>query len=241
MKISFTLSTINSRRPYINNNKGNYFKNTFSFLWITILILKSQITSQTQISGCEDDYFLCNNFKCSKYSYCFYNSNDINSLNNKQYSAECVCMSGYDTNYSNFTSIYNNYSTNHSNIDITRCCYKLKELYYAFILECFLGFGLGYLYIENYNLFVLKFIFQSCICCIICFSGYCLNIDNGNNSNSMNNKRKNKQINSLFFFICNILNFILIAIFVIWKIVDFFLFGLNMVKDANGMPLNNLW
>jgi hypothetical protein len=33
----------------------------------------------------------------------------------------------------------------------------------------------------------------------------------------------------------------LVAIFIVWKIVDFFIFGLNLVKDTNGMRLYNEW
>lgn len=182
-----------------------------------------KINSQ-QIPGCEKEYFQCNSQRCSENSHCYYQTKDLILKNITEFSAECICVSGYGTY---------NMTTENSNT-IVRCCYKLKDLYMAFIYECFLGFGFGYLYLGNVTTFLIKLIFQASICCIVCFSGFCLNYDRENSPNREKSGR-------LIYKWCNIFNFILIAIFIIWRIVDFFLFGLNLVKDKNGMPLNNDW
>ena len=115
-----------------------------------------------------------------------------------------------------------------------QCCYKLKEVYLSFIYEVIIGFGFGYLYLEKYNYFFIKFIFQTFIFCILCFSGYCINFD-------YHGKNKDRHVKNVIYRTCNVWNFILVAIFIVWKIVDFFIFGLNLVKDTNGMRLYNEW
>jgi len=205
--------------------KSEYsYLSNFNFL-IKLIIIATLIGNikLQQVLNCENDYQICNKLKCSRYSHCFYQTS-IESFNLKEYAAECMCMSGYDTyvKEGNITNI------------TTRCCYKLKNLELAFNLECFIGFGFGYLYLEKYTVFFIKFFFQVSLCCILAFSGYCLNMDNAK-------KRKDKDFNSFLYVYFNILNFILILIFIIWKIVDFIIFGFNMVTDANGMKLDNSW
>jgi len=208
-----------------------------NFIILIFIISKFRLTHQSHIDGCEEEYFLCNNTKCSKYGFCFYNTYDNKYEINKNFSAECICKNGYDTFYP-FKNDNNNEEYISSSNNITKCCYRSKECFTVFLLECFIGFGFGYLYLENYNFFIFKFFFQIFICCVVYLSGYCLDIKNNINNNK---NRKSNKINSHLYLIFNIINFIFIGVFIVWKITDFFIFGLNMVKDVNGMPLNNKW
>lgn len=209
-------------------NKSNSLKNS-AHLKLLLLLITIQIKAslQTQIENCENQFNICNGYKCSIYSNCFYTLNKIEDLEKMEFSAECVCKSGYAT-YAKDGNI---------TMDTVRCCYKKVDLFNAFISECFIGFGFGYLFMGNYSFFFIKFIFQACICCVVCFSGYCLNIEN----EKKRKKDKNVNVDSGLYLFCNFFNFGLILVFVIWKIVDFFIFGLNLVTDANGMPLDNEW
>ncbi len=204
----------------LKKNKSNI---TFTIL-ITIILINIKNSISQQIKDCHKEYFLCNNHKCSKYSFCNYKTKIETSEININYSAECICVPGYDT-------VIDQETTNNQ---ITECCYKLKELYLAFLYEIFIGFGFGYFYLEDYNLFFIKFTIQITICCVVLFSGYFLNFE-------INKTKKNKEIYSSIYRSCNIFNFILIGIFIIWKIIDFFIFGLNLVQDINGMRLYNEW
>jgi len=162
--------------------------------------------------------------KCSKFSQCYYQTKNLKTLNSQIFEAECICNQGYDT----FSL------TGENDPNAVKCCYKLKEVYLAFIYEVIIGFGFGYLYLENYNYFFIKFIFQTSIFCIVCFSGYCINFD-------YHGKNKDRHVKNVIYRTCNVWNFILVAIFIVWKIIDFFIFGLNLVKDTNRMRLYNEW
>ena len=148
---------------------------------------------------------------------------NINSENTTKINATCLCTSGF---INTPETLYKQYKIKNKK-NIIKCCYRQKKVKYAFLGEAFFGFGLGYFYLENYNLFFIKLITNVSICCIICFSGFFIN--------------KRKENNKIIFTSCNILNFILLCVFIVWKIVDFILFGLNLVKDKNGAELDNEW
>jgi len=200
-----------------------FMKKNF-FFYFVVIISMVQITFQDHKPGCEKEFFMCNDQKCSEHSQCYYDSKHFDDLKVHEFSAMCICDPGYETYYMNKTIIK----------DKVQCCYKLKKLYLAFIYECFIGFGFGYLYLGNYNIFFIKFTFQASICCIVCFSGICLNFDSYENKN-------NKEKISALYRTLNIFNFFLISIFIIWRIYDFFLFGLNEIRDSNGIRLYNEW
>jgi hypothetical protein len=194
-------------------------KNNLFILVISLIfcISLNKINSQLD-KKCEKYFFDCNGEKCSINGHCYFTSFDKNVT---QVNATCICSNGYidtpDTLFEN----------KNGHKDKVKCCYKKKKFKLAFLGEAFFGFGFGYFYLENYTLFLIKLIINLSICFIFCFSGFFIN------------RRKENNNNKIIFKSCNILNFILLFIFFVWRIIDFFIFGLNLVKDKNGVDLDS--
>ena len=89
---------------------------------------------------------------CSKWGRCIYDVFEFfnTSISKNNLTAPCVCNIGY--------------ATYPDNADID-CCYKQSSQTIAFLLEFFIGFGTGFLYIGRTDYGCLKFFLSFLICC----------------------------------------------------------------------------
>ena len=136
-------------------------------------------------------------YACSEFGNCNFNIYKYFKLNNTEDDREphCVCNMGYSSfDIENLKS--------ESNI---LCCYKQKSQLKAFLLELFLGFGIGHFYLGKYYFASLKLCLQVSTCitlwCVIyfaCTREYSIEVHQNeiNNENSKNILNDNKNENN---------------------------------------------
>jgi hypothetical protein len=143
--------------------------------------------------------FKCNDpiSDCSNRGTCSPDSND------------CICDSGYTT----LTGSYK------------KCTYQMKSYVIALVLETFISFGVGHLYVGNYTLFVGKFLFFF----FSYYFNFCVMIFVGsiNQSNvTIDTYYRTKRT------FC-----ILVPMIIGWYIFDVVMFACMQYKDQNGIEL----
>jgi hypothetical protein len=160
------------------------------FIILCFNILIKEIISE-KIQNCElnsncqncDLNNNCEIYKCSNYGNC-----NFRLVNNKQ-EIYCQCNKGYS-------------SYNRGKNDVF-CCYKKKSLLISFLLELFIGFGSGHIYLGNTVYATIKLCLELFFCVgMICVTYYaCIRehpfqtntVDVNNNENiGKNNINENK-------------------------------------------------
>jgi len=162
----------------------------------------------------DSDKYAIDNYRVDNYYLdftCVSNSETDNNCGNGKCNSAgngCECNAGYTT----FQGSY------------IRCNYQQKSKVKAFLLEM-LGFGLGHLYIQNYSLFIAKFLFVYFSCyfvfCIMIFVG-AINNSNVDEATYKSTKRT---------------TFIIVPTMFAWYIFDLLWFILGYYKDSNGIDL----
>ncbi len=121
----------------------------------------------------------------------------------------CICNSGY-------------FSFNNSFI---RCTYAQKSRIVVFLLELFVPFGFGHLYLANYGFFLAKFLIYFFtyyyVFCVMIFIG------------SINNSNVDVETYKYTKRICCVM----LPIILIWYFFDLIWILMNNYKDGNGIPL----
>jgi hypothetical protein len=103
------------------------------------------------------------------------------------------------------------------------CNYELKKQLNAFILEFFIGFGIGHLYVGNTQIASIKLVSYFTMYFILCFFPYCAFQSKMNFFKSM----------------VPFLQTISLLTIVFWQIKDSIWFGLNYYTDGNGIVLQH--
>lgn len=101
------------------------------------------------------------------------------------------------------------------------CNYEQKRQLNAFLLEFFIGFGIGHLYNGNIQIAMIKLILYFVAYFILCFIPY------------FTAQTKSNFLNRVF----PCFQTMAILTIVIWQIVDSVLLGINWFPDGNGIPL----
>lgn len=155
--------------------------------------IKSAVVTDCQVGN----YCGSEKYACSVYGNCNFNIYKYFKLNNTEDDKKphCVCNMG-------FSSFDIETLKSESNI---LCCYKQKSQLKAFLLELFLGFGIGHFYLGNIYLGLFKLGFQISACaaiwCIMYFAcnrEYTIEVQANeiNNDNSKNILNENKNDNN---------------------------------------------
>ena len=103
--------------------------------------------------------------------------------------------------------------------------YYQKSKTIALVLEGIIGFGFGHLYVENYTLFIAKFLFFF----FACYFSFCIMIFIGavNNSNVKAETYRYTKISI----------FVILPLMAIWYFVDIALYASGVYKDGRGIDL----
>ena len=143
-------------------------------------------------------------FKCEDVSYNCAGNGICNETRD-----DCICTSGY-------TSFPNSF---------IKCTYPQKSSIVAILLEVFIPFGFGHLYIMNYGFFLAKFLMYFFtyyyVFCVMIFIG---SINNSNVEEETYNQTKK---------IC----YVTLPIIFIWYLFDIIWFCLGNYQDGNNMDL----
>jgi hypothetical protein len=170
------------------------------------------------------------NIECSIHGKCFYDVMGYYLSNKTQSFQNCICDDGW---------------TNLSVDDSVKCCYEKKSQFSAFFLEIAIGFGLGHFYIGDTITGLIKLI----SCLVLCFGGWifacymCYKKEHEVIDEVKTNDERKDEIriklrsHPLKYKILNFLVIFSAIAYVIWQIIDAFLFGLNILKDVNGIEL----
>ena len=140
--------------------------------------IKGGIVDDCQIGN----YCASEKYGCSIYGNCNFKIFDYFKENNTEEDRlpHCECNMGY-------TSFDITQLKSSNNI---LCCYKQKGQLTAFLLEMFLGFGIGHFYIGNYYFGALKLVVQVFLCILFwCVTYFACNREHTfeTNSNEINN------------------------------------------------------
>ena len=154
-----------------------------------IILIKAIINQQ--IPNCKlNSYCGPEKKRCSIYGICTYQFNPATL----QYNIGCECNKGYSS-----------FGINPDDSESTYCCYQQKSLLISFLLELFLGFGIGHFYMNDITYAIIKMIIQLIFCsgvgCVTYFS--CIRehpfqpnlIEVNNNENNENNENKDNKEN----------------------------------------------
>ena len=154
-----------------------------------IILIKAIINQQ--IPNCKlNSYCGPEKKRCSIYGICNYQLNPATL----QYNIGCECNKGYSS-----------FGINPDDSESTYCCYQQKSLLISFLLELFLGFGIGHFYMNDITYAIIKMIIQLIFCsgvgCVTYFS--CIRehpfqpnlIEVNNNENNENNENKDNKEN----------------------------------------------
>jgi hypothetical protein len=162
----------------------------------------------------DSDKYMINNYHVERFYInftCVSKSTTDNNCGNGECNEkgdDCVCYAGYTTYPGSYI----------------KCSYQQKSKIKAFLLEM-LGFGLGYLYIQNYSWFIAKFLFVYFSCyfvfCIMIFVG-AINNSNVDEATYRSTKRT---------------TFIIVPTMIVLYFFDLFRFILGYNKDSNGIDL----
>jgi hypothetical protein len=155
--------------------------------------------------------------KCASTGKCFYDTVGYFLSNKTSLFQTCVCDEGYTTLKG----------------DDVYCCYQKKSQFFAFLLEFVLGFGLGHFYIGNDTIGIIKLVSASLLCCSCCMISYCFCNREDKISNS-----KDFTEHPLEYQIFNFILIFSVCVYLIWQCTDAVLFGLNLLRDSNGIELN---
>ena len=158
---------------------------SFYFIILINVIINQQIPNCKLNSYCGPE-----KKRCSIYGICNYQLNPATL----QYNIGCECNKGYSS-----------FGINPDDSESTYCCYQQKSLLISFLLELFLGFGIGHFYMNDYTYAIIKMIIQLIFCsgvgCVTYFS--CIRehpfqpnlIEVNNNENNENNENKDNKEN----------------------------------------------
>ena len=168
--------------------------NTYQIL--TSLLILSSLCSLSS-SVIPSSLFICNQYTCSP-------ANGKCRRDN-----ECICAFGYttidDVSFGDF-----------------KCNYKQKSQVKAFLLEFLIGFGIGHFYIGNVTLALVKLLYSSFTCFVICQLPSFAKIQS--------TKRCAYYIQLIFG-----------LGWVMWQIVDSLMIVMNYYKDSNGIEMKSSW
>ena len=158
---------------------------SFYFIILIKVIINQQIPNCKLNSYCGPE-----KKRCSIYGICNYQLNPATL----QYNIGCECNKGYSS-----------FGINPDDSESTYCCYQQKSLLISFLLELFLGFGIGHFYMNDITYAIIKMIIQLIFCsgvgCVTYFS--CIRehpfqpnlIEINNNENNENNENKDNKEN----------------------------------------------
>ena len=158
---------------------------SFYFIILIKVIINQQIPNCKLNSYCGPE-----KKRCSIYGICTYQFNPATL----QYNIGCECNKGYSS-----------FGINPDDSESTYCCYQQKSLLISFLLELFLGFGIGHFYMNDITYAIIKMIIQLIFCsgvgCVTYFS--CIRehpfqpnlIEVNNNENNENNENKDNKEN----------------------------------------------
>ena len=158
---------------------------SFYFIILIKVIINQQIPNCKLNSYCGPE-----KKRCSIYGICNYQLNPATL----QYNIGCECNKGYSS-----------FGINPDDSESTYCCYQQKSLLISFLLELFLGFGIGHFYMNDITYAIIKMIIQLIFCsgvgCVTYFS--CIRehpfqpnlIEVNNNENNENNENKDNKEN----------------------------------------------
>lgn len=169
-----------------------------------------RIGAEKKTSVVETEYGDCVVSACGTDSFCALGNNG--TCVEVEQTFQCQCKKGFTTSAED--SLY-------------QCCYKQKSSVVAFLLEIFLGFGVGHFYVGNIYFGIVKcvlycILFISII--IICIRRFRFKGQDIDNSFLL------KLFRTVCFLLCG-------CTYVAWQMIDSVLFSLGGYNDANGMPL----
>ena len=172
---------------------------------------------------------------CNLNIFLFYNDTSLNiELHENSKKSDCVCHKGYITYIDNSfqTIIKNEEPLKNISDEIVQCCYKQKSQFTALMLETFLIFGFGHLYLGNYYLGFGKMIILSILTLLFCFGVFIVcSQEIEDNKNKINNKSYSK----IFYFII-----IIFFMFISLYFIDLCLMGFGFHSDKFGQSLK-MW
>jgi hypothetical protein len=135
-----------------------------------------------------------------------------------------VCYRNYGTCFGNGTTcICNSTHETYPEDSVVMCNYTRKSQLIAFLLECFITFGAGHIYVMNLTQGIIKFLFWAL--------GYSLFI-------SLRVLSKKREENDATTLIISLGGCICCVGMVIWQLIDVIMFGLNSYQDGYGIDLN---
>lgn len=203
----------------------------FGFILIICIVILNFLPAEDlpclSVQRCKN---ASSNIECSIHGKCFYDVMGYYLSNKTQSFQNCICDEGW---------------TNLSIDDSVKCCYHRKSQFSAFFLEIGIGFGLGHLYIGNSVTGLIKLISCVFLCCggwiFACCMCYKKDLELIEEVKAIDEGKDEIIIklrsHPLKYKIFNILVIFSAIAYVIWQIVDAFLFGLNIFKDSNGIEL----
>ena len=109
---------------------------------------------------CEIGNYCSNGVACSTNGNC---KIDIFNMNNETLESQCICNVGF--------SSYDIEVLEEEDSEIY-CCYEQKSHFTAFMLEIFLGFGIGHFYIGDIKFGLIKCFIQISLCFSFCYLTY---------------------------------------------------------------------
>ncbi len=199
-------------------------------LIICILVLNflpKEVVPCLSVQRCKN---ASSDIECSIHGKCFYDVMGYYLSNKTQSFQSCICDEGW---------------TSLSLKDSVLCCYERKSQFTAFFLEIGIGFGSGHFYIGNSVIGLIKLISCILLCCggwiFACCMCYKKELELIDEVNVIYERKDEIRIklrsHPLKYKIFNMLVIISAIAYLIWQIIDAFLFGLNIFKDSNGIEL----
>ena len=216
---------------------------------INSFYMNKHIVSGCQIANyCQGDNINGKTIGCSIYGNCDYNLtkyyNPNESQENKE--AKCICNLGYSS-----------YDVDIGYGTTTKCCYKQRSQLTGFLLELFLGFGIGNFYLGNYLIGILRITIQLSVCFLFWCTTYLacnreeivfkdvevnteikkeLKESEIKTKDKNDSKLKKDEYESLYQRCPKSMILIYFSLFVYFSftIIDITLIGFGIFKDANG-------
>ena len=177
------------------------------------------------IVNCEATSYCDNMEPCSSNGICYVDIFSYYNVTNTNRNSSCICNVGW-------ISV--------DSYDV-KCCYKQKQQAIAFLLEFIFGFVAGHWYVGNKTMGIIKTIFSSTLCTVICCTSFFMlykltdyeskSVDDKKYENSNFVKEKNRNIFPVLLLVCSI------VFYFIWQFIDVILFGINHYTDGNGKQL----
>jgi hypothetical protein len=177
------------------------------------------------IINCKATSYCDNMEACSSNGICYVDIFSYYNVTNTNRNTSCICnvgwisVEGYDVS----------------------CCYQQKQQAIAFLLEFIFGFGAGHWYVGNKTRGLIKTIFSSTLCAVICATSFfmlykladyeSISLDEKKYESSNVIKKKNRNIVPVLLMVGSIICYF------IWQLIDVVLFGINHYTDGNGQQL----